>query len=71
MKSIGQKIKQVTGLIDTRDVSDWENRFLRDMKIKTNDGERTTHLSVKQVEWIEDIYDKHFAPNVLPFRLVK
>lgn len=61
MKSLGQKIKQVTGLIDTRDVSGWENRFLIDMKIKTNDGERTTHLTPKQVERIEEIYDKHFV----------
>lgn len=61
MKSIGQKIRQATALIDTKDVSDWENQFLKDMRRKTNDGERTTHLTEKQVGAIENIYGKHFA----------
>lgn len=61
MKSIGQKIKQVTGLIGTSDVSEWEDGFLQSIKERTNDGERTTHLTAKQVEKIEAIYRKHFA----------
>lgn len=38
MKSLGQKIKQCGGLIDTADVSAWENEFLQSVVSRTNDG---------------------------------
>lgn len=61
MKSIGQKLKQVTALIGTKDVSEWEEKFLRDMRVKTRDGERTIGLTPKQVDVIENIHQKHFV----------
>lgn len=61
MKSVGQMIKQIGGLAGTKDVNDWENRFVKDMVSLTEDGARTTILSQKQVECIERIYRKHFA----------
>lgn len=61
MKSIGQMIRQIAGLADTTDVSDWENRFIHDIVERTNEGNRTTGLSPKQVECVERLYRKHFA----------
>ena len=59
--SINTMIMRISGLKDTTDVTPWENKFITDIVEKTNDGERTSHLSGKQVEIIERIHDKHFA----------
>lgn len=61
MKSLSQMIKQLSGLTDTDDVTDWENQFIKDMVEKTGDGAHTKHLSPKQVEIIDRIYGKNFA----------
>jgi hypothetical protein len=58
MISIQQKAKKCEGLIDTRDVSDWENSFLISVCNKVREGKELTD---KQLEKLEDIYDKHFA----------
>jgi hypothetical protein len=54
VKSIQQKLKQLEGLIDTNDVTDWENEFLKSVVSRFNWTE-------KQLEIIERIYSKHFA----------
>lgn len=54
-------IQRISGLADTVDVNEWENRFIKDMVRKSHDGKVTTHLSGKEVEKIEQIFDKHFA----------
>ncbi len=61
MKSVGQMIQQCAGLIDTPDVTDWENQFLQDMVEKTDEGSRTSHLSPRQVDCLDRIYRKHFV----------
>lgn len=61
MKSIGAQIKQIAGLLGTRDVTAWEQRFIEDMVVKTNNGDLTVHLSPGQCEKIESIFEKHFA----------
>lgn len=61
MKSLGQKIAQLEGLIDTTDVSEWENGFLRSIVARTSSGKNTGTLTEKQVETAERIYGKHFA----------
>jgi hypothetical protein len=43
------------GLIDTRDVSDWENGFLRSVTA------REGPLTERQLETLDRIYNKHFA----------
>ena len=44
MKSLGQKIEQISGLIDTKDVSHWENGFLKNVcdAVARNAGSTTT-----------------------------
>lgn len=61
MKSIGQKIKQLQGLLGTRDVSAWEEGFIENIAASTREGRETTHLTPNQVEKVDQIYDKHFA----------
>lgn len=61
MKSLGQKIQQLNGLIGTKDVSEWESEFLQSVVDRSNCGQDTTRLSAKQVEIAERIYAKHFA----------
>jgi hypothetical protein len=61
MKSIGQIIQTVAGLADTKDVTHRENDFLKDMVRFTHNGKYTQSLTEKQVKWLTDIHDRHFA----------
>lgn len=61
MLSIGAKVKQIAGLAGTSAVDKKTDEFIRHMDRATDNGRRTSHLSEKQVEWIEDIHSKHFG----------
>lgn len=61
MKSLNQMIKQLNGLIDTEDLTDWENNFVGDIVEKTQDGEICGTMSDRQVTTIERIWRRHFA----------
>ena len=61
MRSIGQQLKLIVGLLDTKDVNDWEDDFIRSVWEQSNDGKNTSKLSEKQVNIIERIHNKHFA----------
>lgn len=61
MKSIGQKIKSITGLLGTNAINEWESQFIQSIKERTNDGDRTRYLSSAQAEKIEQIHAKHFG----------
>ena len=62
MKSLAQQIAQCEGLIGTKDINEKTDSFLTKVVnvTKARNGD-TTWLSSGQVEWIEDIYDRHFA----------
>lgn len=62
MISIGAMIKRIAGLQGTRDVSEWENKFIGSIAGMTSNGDVTTGLTAKQIEAIQSIHDKHFAP---------
>jgi hypothetical protein len=61
MASLNTMVKRVSGLADTRDVSQRENDFIKNIVRQTSDGDNTTSLTEKQVEWLEDLHDKHFG----------
>lgn len=61
MKSVGQKIQQLEGLLGTTDVTAWEGEFIAGIVERTENGAKTTRLSERQVDVIDKIYDKHFA----------
>lgn len=61
MTSLGTMLKRISGLHGTKDVSDWESRFIGSVWEKSSYGKDTTVLSAKQIEIIERIHNKHFA----------
>lgn len=62
MKSIGKKLELLSGMCGTKDLNDWENRFVADNFEKYRAaGKSTSGLSDKVVEKIDDLYRKHFG----------
>lgn len=61
MKSVGAKVKQLAGLLGTRDVTEWEDGFIQSIVARTNEGEDTSRLSGPQLDTIERMWSKHFA----------
>jgi hypothetical protein len=59
--SITAMVKKLAGLVDTKDVTDWENSFLQSVLAKTKDGDDTRCLTEKQITVLERIYSKHFG----------
>ena len=55
MVSIAAMVKQITGLVGTKDVTQWENDFIASI------ARRNTPLTEKQIEIVERIWRKHFA----------
>ena len=61
MKSIGQKVMQLSGLLGTEDLTPWEEEFVDSINDRTKAGKETAGLSEKQVEIVERIWKKNFA----------
>lgn len=59
--SLATKIKQVTGLAGTISVDAKTNEFLGDLEVITDDGRNTRGLTAGQIEWVERIFEEHFA----------
>jgi hypothetical protein len=59
--SVGTMIRQIEGLHDTGDVTEWENGFIESVVFKTACGSNTRSLTERQVETVERIWEKHFA----------
>lgn len=61
MKSTAQMLEQCKGLIDTSDVTEWENGFLKNVTARAERASGATALSGPQVDCLEKIWRKHFA----------
>ena len=61
MASTNIMVKKCAGLIDTKDITDWENDFLKNVVEVSESGDRPDKLSPGRVESLERIYNKHFA----------
>ena len=61
MRSLNEMVRQIAGLVGTRDVSDWEGQFIESVYERSNKGANTAALSDKQVGIVERIWSKHFA----------
>lgn len=59
--SIGAKIKLIAGIAGTKDADASTSEFIERMVEITGNGARTSHLTGPQVEWIEDIHERHFG----------
>ncbi len=61
MASTNTMLKQCAGLVDTKDVTDWQNGFLKSVLERSENGSRPDLLSEKQLEVLESIHRRHFA----------
>jgi hypothetical protein len=61
MASTNTMLKQCAGLVDTKDVTDWQNGFLKSVLERSENGSRPDLLSDKQLEVLESIHSRHFA----------
>jgi hypothetical protein len=61
MASLNTMVKRCAGLVDTKDVTDWENRFIKRVVEQTKSGDNTSTLTENQVGSLEEIHDKHFS----------
>lgn len=61
MKTIGDMLQRIDALRVTKDVTQWEDDFIGSCLETSRNGSLTAHLSGKQVEIIERIFNKHFA----------
>lgn len=61
MASTNIMVKKCAGLIDTTDITDWENDFLKNVVEVSQNGDRPDLLSAPRVESLERIYNKHFG----------
>lgn len=58
MKSIGTMIEQLSAMLGTDDLNPWETQFIQTVQ---RHQKNTTALTERQVDKIEQLYDKHFA----------
>ena len=58
--SLGAMLKQMSVMVGGRDLSDWEQRFLKGVLASTANGARTSILTGDQAEKVEQIWEKHF-----------
>lgn len=61
MHSTNNMLLKLSGMIDTTDLSDWENSFVKSVWAQTVQGKLPSVLSEKQVEIVLRLHDKHFA----------
>ena len=63
MLSTGTKIKKLESLLDTEDITAWEDGFIRNIVKRTRQGAQVEFLTDSQLEVIFDIHKKHFAED--------
>jgi hypothetical protein len=61
MPSLNTMVKRVSGLQGTRDLNDWEEKFVANVVAQTRGGDDTTSLTEKQITSLERIFEKHFS----------
>lgn len=61
MASLNAMVRKVSGMLGTKDLSDWEESFVQSVVDKTRDGADTTSLTEKQIDVLQRLHDKHFA----------
>lgn len=62
MISVGKMIEQLEELLGTKDLTDWETKFVKGITERYNsNGKRTVNFSIGQLEMVERIWEKHFA----------
>jgi len=60
MVSTSQMIKRLEGLLGTKDLSAWEQSFVRSLAERMHAGE-VTKLTGTQVDKLDELHGKHFT----------
>lgn len=58
--STATMIQRLRGMLGTKDLSEWEQRFVESLVEKLDAG-RVTSLTERQVETLERLHGRHFA----------
>ena len=61
VKSIGSMILQLEPLLDTKDLTPWEDGFVRRLAEISDHGRDTLKLSVNEIGRLVELYRKHFG----------
>lgn len=61
MAALNTMVKRVSGLLGTKDLSQWEGDFVATIVDNTKNGDNTTSLTEKQIYVLERIFSKHFS----------
>lgn len=59
--SVNVMLQRLHGLEDTTDLTEWQNEFVKNVWRSSLGARRTSVLTEKQVETIEELFKKHFA----------
>ena len=59
--SVGAMLRQMAGMVGTKDLNDFETRFVTSILRATGEGARTSILTAEQVEKVEQIWERHFS----------
>ncbi|MBV8273559.1 MAG: hypothetical protein JO067_14930 [Cupriavidus sp.] len=60
MVSTTKMIQRLEGLLGTKDLTDWEQGFVRSLASRMHAGE-VTKLTGDQVDKLDELHGKHFA----------
>ncbi len=60
MVSTTTMIERLEGMLDTDDLSDWEQEFVQSVVARKNAGQ-VTQLTERQVESLDRLHSKHFG----------
>lgn len=61
MAALNTMVKRVSGLLGTKDLSQWEGDFVASIINQTKNGDNTSSLTEKQIDVLERIFSKHFS----------
>ena len=61
VKSIGTMLTQLSGLLGTKDLNNWEQDFVENNFDKFKEKGSTTWMSDTVVDIIDKLYNKHFS----------
>lgn len=60
MKTLGQKILQLQGLVGTKDIRPQDGKFIVDMMNLSEGSKKTSKLTGPQAEYVESLWSKHY-----------
>ena len=61
MHSLNAKVKRIATLVDTTDLSEWANGFVKNIVERTDEGRDVSMLTEKQIDVIDRIFSQHFG----------